>query len=240
MKRLLLFSALLFVASPSFSQQITGKELLEKTIQFHDPNGNWETANLYLFISDSSPKRKKLRTSKIYINNLENGFRLQKEADNLAIESGVLNDSCFAKIEGIETTNKVQEEKYRIGCERTKWTRNYYTYLYGLPMKLKDAGTIVSPKVKTTEFQGKSYLTLEVHYDSATGSDTWFFFINPKTYQMEGYKFYHNSKPDGGEYITLEGLTEVGGMKIPKKRSWYTNKERKFLGTDDIVESAKM
>ncbi len=25
--------------------------------------------------------------------------------------------------------------------------RNYYTYLYGLPMKLKDLGRIISPRV---------------------------------------------------------------------------------------------
>ena len=33
--------------------------------------------------------------------------------------------------------------------------QNYYTYLYGLPMKLKDAGTIIHEKVALKKFKGE-------------------------------------------------------------------------------------
>jgi hypothetical protein len=39
--------------------------------------------------------------------------------------------------------------------------RNYYTFLYGLPMKLADPGTIIDPVVVKKEFMGKEYLVLK-------------------------------------------------------------------------------
>jgi hypothetical protein len=34
--------------------------------------------------------------------------------------------------------------------------KNYYTYLYGLPMKLNDAGTIINPMVERKSLWEKS------------------------------------------------------------------------------------
>ena len=42
---------LLLISITSFSQKITGNELLEKAIQFHDPKGNWETFKGELFFN---------------------------------------------------------------------------------------------------------------------------------------------------------------------------------------------
>ena len=37
-------------------------------------------------------------------------------------------------------------QQQRFNCERTTKMRNYYVYLYGLPMKLKDPGTKIDPR----------------------------------------------------------------------------------------------
>jgi hypothetical protein len=52
----LLSLLLLFTSIISFSQDITGDELLEKSIQFHDPNGNWERFEGALFVTMETPK----------------------------------------------------------------------------------------------------------------------------------------------------------------------------------------
>jgi hypothetical protein len=56
--------------------------------------------------------------------------------------------------------------------------QNYYTYLYGLPMKLKDPGTI-SSVVNRKNFLGKEYLVLKVKYEESIGTDSWYFILNP-------------------------------------------------------------
>jgi hypothetical protein len=41
-----------------------------------------------------------------------------------------------------------KRKKYNLTETRAKFMKNYYTYLYGLPMKLNDAGTIINPMVE--------------------------------------------------------------------------------------------
>ena len=70
--------------------------------------------------------------------------------------------------------------------------------------------------------------------------DVWFFYFDPGTYAMEIYQFY-KGEPDGagkdtGEYILLSGMEEVEGIKMPKTRAWYYNKDDKYLGTDILEE----
>jgi hypothetical protein len=113
--------------------------------------------------------------------------------------------------------------------------RDYYGYLYGLPMKLKDKGTQIEDKIKRVKFQGKEYLSIKVTYEAKVGKDTWYFYFNPATYALEGYRFYHDESKNDGEYITLEGLETVQGIKIPKTRAWYVNKDDKFLGKDILL-----
>jgi hypothetical protein len=78
---------------------------------------------------------------------------------------------------------------------------------------------------------------LKVTYDPEKGSDTWYFYFDPKTYALAAYQFYHDPAKNDGEYILLEGEAEVGSMRLPKRRSWFTNKEDRFLGTDLLREA---
>ncbi len=113
--------------------------------------------------------------------------------------------------------------------------KNYYTYLYGLPMKLKDQGTLIDPKVYQKTFKGKMYKVLKVTYKESVGNDTWYFYFDPETYAMEVYQFYHNEEKNDGEYIILNDLQEINGIKMPKIRAWYYNKDDTYLGTDTLT-----
>jgi hypothetical protein len=114
--------------------------------------------------------------------------------------------------------------------------KNYYTYLYGLPMKLKDPGTQISEKIERKYFKGKQYLVLKATYDEAIGSDVWFFYFNPETYAMEVYQFFKGDPlgkgKDTGEFILLTETVTINDIKIPKNRAWYYNKDDSYLGTD--------
>ena len=54
---------------------------------------------------------------------------------------------------------------------------------------------------------------------------------------MEVYQFYKTDengkiKPDSGEYILLTETELISGIKMPKNRAWYYNKNDGYLGTD--------
>lgn len=121
-----------------------------------------------------------------------------------------------------------------MNCERAKMFKNYYIYLYGWPMKLKDKGTIINQKVTTKTCKGKEYLVLKANYSKEVGKDIWCFYFDPETYAMEVYQFFHDESKNDGEYILLSEEEIIEDIKIPKIRKWYYIKEDGYLGTDVI------
>ncbi|MEO0875473.1 MAG: hypothetical protein AAFY48_12785, partial [Bacteroidota bacterium] len=57
----------------------------------------------------------------------------------------------------------------------------------------------------------------------------------PGTYALSGYRFYHDEADNDGEYILVEGEAQVGQLRLPAKRHWYTHGDRRYLGSDEIV-----
>lgn len=235
MKKIILLLSILFSVT-SFSQELTGDELLEKAIQFHDPNNHWSTFNGEFLVTMEIPE-KSSRKSKININLPKEYFSVKAIRDTIVTEYTVDKSICSVAINGDKNPSEEIKKKYSLSCERANMYKNYYTYLYGLPMKLKDEGTIIHQKVVKKTFKGKEYLVLKVTYNKEVGKDNWYFYFDPKTYAMEVYQFFKEKK-DSGEYILLSGLEIINEVKIPKIRVWYYNKDNTHLGTD-ILSSKK-
>jgi len=227
---------LLFIAVSGFSQTMTGDELLEKAIQFHDPNGNWNTFKGELFVTMETPKNAD-RKSKINIDLPNQYFSVLAKRDTIITEFIVDKENCTFSLNGKQDLSVDLKKKYSLNCERADLYKNYYTYLYGLPMKLKDDGTIIHQKVEKRQFKGKEYLVLKATYNKEVGKDSWYFYFNPETFAMEVYQFFKDTK-DSGEYILLSGIETINAIKMPKVRAWYYNKDNNYLGTD-ILSTTK-
>lgn len=207
------------------------EELLEKSIKFHDPADNWAKFDATLTLVGERPNGSS-RTTQVSFNNVKETFVMKSVRDSLQLEQALIKDSCIIKVNGSTSISDEQQKKYRLDCKRTTLMRNYYGYLYGLPMKLKDKGTIIDEKVSKVKFLDKEYLSIRVTYEAEVGKDIWYFYFDPSSYALSGYRFYHDETKNDGEYITLEKLETVQGIKMPKIRSWYINKDDKFLGKD--------
>ncbi|THD69444.1 hypothetical protein E7Z59_03705 [Robertkochia marina] len=232
-----LLPILLFVITFTSCNPIPdGEALLNKSIAYHDPEGNWPQFKGALTIELTTPDQP-VRNSELTLNLPENRFTAKTTRDTIVTYREFSHDSCTFELNGRTDLSAEEIEAHRGTCERTEMMKNYYTYLYGLPMKLRDPGTHIDPQVTRKTFQGQEYLVLKATYDPEVGKDTWYFYMNPETYAMEVYQFFHDENEVDGEYIILKDLMEVQGMRIPKSRSWYTNKEDKFLGTDLLVNA---
>ncbi len=218
---------------PLQAQSLSAEEVLQKAIAFHDPNGNWESLNTTFKVVMETPDRP-LRTSTIAVDFPQQEFTLDVEQDGNSYSYIINKDSCEITLNGSNDISEEEAEKFRLNCERGNFMKDYYTYLYGLPMKLNDPGTHLDPNVQNKTFKGKKYLTLKVTYEAEVGTDTWYFYFDPTTYAMEVYQFYHEESKNDGEYILLNGLEEINGIKMPKTRAWYLNKDNKYLGTDTL------
>jgi len=233
MKNCIFLLALLLSHNFNIAQSLTGSQLLEKAIEYHDPQGQWLTFNHTLNVTMTTPDAPD-RVSKITINLPKRFFQVIATKEVTTTEYTIDKGNCTIALNGKTNISDEELKANNLSCERANRYKNYYTYLYGLPMKLKDPGTIIHEKVERKTFKGKSYLALKVSYDKAVGSDVWYFYFNPKTYAMEVYQFYHDEAKNDGEYILLSETETIVGIRMPKIRAWYTNKENKYLGTDTL------
>ncbi|MCH3883617.1 DUF6503 family protein [Tenacibaculum aquimarinum] len=229
MKKLITILLLAF-AFQGISQELTGEQLLEKAIEYHDPNGNWNTFNGELFVTMKTPKSD-ARKSQIKINFPQEYFYVKASRGENTTEYTVEKEACTIVFNG-EVPSAALKKEHKLSCERANLFKNYYTYLYGLPMKLKDNGTIIHPKTERKTFKGKEYLVLKVSYEKEVGKDTWYFYFNPNNYAMEIYQFFKDESKNDGEYILLTEEETINGIKFPKNRAWYYNKDDGYLGTD--------
>ena len=105
-----------------------------------------------------------------------------------------------------------------------------------MPMKLRDPGTRLDPAVKRTELDGRAVLALRVTYAPEVGGDTWYFYVDPRTFALAGCRFYHDESANDGEYIVFEG--EVEGprrLRLPKLRRWHMNRDGEYIAVDEVL-----
>jgi hypothetical protein len=217
MNRILLIIIVLgfYSCKTKTAEPVTGRDFILKSIQYHDPKGSWTTLKATFVIQDSLPAG---RDSRFYEFSLDNK-----------------QSKMVYKIKGLHYivwNDSVQVFEGEVEKERALRMRNYYSYLWGLPMKLMDSGTEIEDLVKTEILDGVSYHVVRVPYEK----DIWYFYLEPDTYRMAAYKFYQDEPNQKGEVIYLENEVEFQGMKIPANRSWYRTEISEFLGTDQLLE----
>lgn len=232
MKSKALIYVIFFIAfAKAYAQQLTGQQVIEKAISYHDPFGNWTSFNGEFTLKLEMPD-KPIRKSTVTINIPDEYFNVTTLQDGTSTFKEVTKGQCRYTD---ETNNVLTALTTEEACERSVMFKNYYSYLYGLPMKLKDPGTIIGQKASLKRFKGKEYLVVRVTYDDKVGSDVWQFYFDPITYAMEVYQFFKGTDETTGEYILLTDIATVNGIKMPKDRAWYYNKDNSYLATDKLV-----
>ncbi|MCG9971835.1 DUF6503 family protein [Christiangramia crocea] len=217
-------------------EELKPEDIISKSIAYHDPSNQWQSFNDTLNIELVAPDAP-IRFSTVVIDRPGDYFSLEAIRDTLTKTFIIDKKECILKLNGSKEISSEEAKKHDLNCDRAYLYKDYYEYLYGLPMKLLDPGTNLKSMEKVT-FMDKKYLKVKVTYDKEVGSDIWNFYFNPETYALEVYQFFKTDKtsgeiiPDSGEYILLDGLEEVGGIKMPKSRKWFYNSNDKLLGTD--------
>lgn len=215
------------------TQEIDASTIIARSIAFHDPDGRWSEGAFRLEIIGTRPLAGPTFT-RVVIDNGAGSFRYERERWGQKIESTVVGNECDSRLDGSAELTPEQIERFGLSCEAMRRTRDYHVYLYGLPMKLRDAGTRIEPEPRATEFEGRQAWEVKVTYDPEVGSDTWYFYFDPETYELVGYRFYHDESANDGEYIVLDRSVEGAGLRIPKVRSWFTHEDDRLLGTDTV------
>lgn len=211
-------AAILLMLLASCDSKLTGSKLIQKSIEYHDPKGQWQEVNKVFYFVDSRPG-KPFRQYTVQIDLPNNYFKYINNRENLVYE-----------VDGENCLSASSESK---DCERAIMLRNYYGYLWGLPMKIMDKGTEIEKEFKVEDLDGIEAFVVRVPYKK----DIWYFYLHPDTYAILAYKFFQDEEKQLGEIIYLKEEVIVGEMKIPAERSWYRTEDGEFLGTDFLLKT---
>lgn len=210
---------------------MTANELLDKSIAYHDPDNNWDnldaTLNFKTTMADNSERKRTIR-----INNKMNTFTFDSQYEEGHLQYIVNNNIGEAQWDGNTSVPEEMAKKYRISNDIAVMYRNYYSYLYGMPMKLRDPGTLIEPLVEKVNFYDKTYDRIRVTYDPTVGTDTWYFYFNTESHALEAYQFFKDESKNDGEYILFKETKVINNVRIPRIRHWFYNNNQKFLASD--------
>jgi hypothetical protein len=231
----LMISLLLLAATTQVPALQSGPALLAKTIAYHDPDGSWMEQRVEFSIETGYADGRTL-VRLATVDYASAAYRDRVEEGGRVLEQEVRGDSCRLSVDGSEEADAALLDELGLSCESARRRRDYVSYLWGLPMKLKDPGAHVADEVHHARFQDRDVLDLTVDYDPEVGTDVWHMYIDPATARLVGYAFYKTPAEENGEYIVLEEERAVGTARIPAKRHWYEIPGGAFLGTDTLLE----
>jgi hypothetical protein len=213
---------------------LTAKELLDRSIAYHDPQGSWDRGAFEIAEVASRPDGTGHRNV-LRFDNARGRFELDGSVDGRALALAVENDRVVARLDGKANLSAEELERYRLNPAQVLTRRNRDLYLWGLPMKLKDPGTRLDPRVEAVHFAGRAVYQLRVTYDAGVGSDTWYFFLDRETCALVGHRFHHGESAGDGEYAVLSEEIRGHGLRLPRVRKWYTNKGNEPVITHTIL-----
>lgn len=208
-------------------------EVLQRSIQFHDPQDKWPGAALH-FVIDEPRIQNPERLSEVFLNNTEATFAINRRYGNTLVTRGIIRDSCYSLVDSVlvspEDTATIR--LHRLECERTQGYRNFYRLLNGMPMSLHVPEVQLLPETGQDTFGGKPALRITARFNDPVIGEEWAVYFDPDNYQLLGYGY---AAEGAGEYIRLDGLAEAGGMKLPRMRHWYNRMDNSYLGSDIYV-----
>ena len=127
MKNLLILSILVF-SSSVFSQELTGKTLLESAIKYHDPYGNWNSFKGNLFITMEIPKKPN-RDSDIVIDLPNQFFSVESSFKTRMRGQGVIAQQ-------VKQTMNLAKKKYLKDRTSLSLDKSYYLALKNQQLRL--------------------------------------------------------------------------------------------------------
>ncbi len=217
-------------------QSMTSADVVARSLALHDPAGAWYQRAHRLKVRETRPEAED-RLTDIVLDFPAGLFVMTTMRDGRRIEMRLQDQGgCVATLDGSTEVAEADRKKYRMDCEGIAWWRGYQEYLYGLPMKIRDAGATLAPDAESATFNGRETLSVRVSYDPTVGSDVWYFFFDPATYALVGARFYHDEAKNDGEYLYFEEQISAGGIVLPRVRAWYYNSDDRYLAKD-IIEA---
>lgn len=220
------------------SSTLSGPEIVDRSIRYHDPDSDWFRAIVTMELRETRPEGID-RDASLVLDVVAGEFDYEARIGDHTIRRALLDGDCLTSLDGRTELTHEEQQEHGLDCARIGRYRDYYRYVWGIPMVLTDPGTIIDPDASFSELDGEKALRVRVTYDEEVGTDVWYFYFDPETFAVRGARFFHDESANDGEVIVFEGEISAGSLTLPRERHWYTNAEDRHLGSD-LLDSLEL
>ena len=228
---LIFLSILLISCNDQEMQQekvnISGQELWEKTIAYHDPNGKWDSYAGKMHMVTVIGKNQVFEEI-IEINKTENFYKCTWIDKDTEVIKGIKNGEYFFGINEDSNPSEQLKSQYGLSEDNTSSFKEHHTCHFGLPMELKTSGMTVEENVEVVEHDGRKYFALtfigmpdkvkHLYYEGKL-----VLYIDPVTFGMR--KIERESTKYPPDYTILSGEIDVNNVIIPHMKGVFRSED---------------
>lgn len=236
MKKFLCFSFLCLIScflfysnGQSKVKNVTGQEILEQTIKYHDPNNMWNSYKGKLFEVTVFPSKYVVKET-IEIDN-ENDFYLSTCFQDFGIlKRGIeKGKSIFSLNDKPDIPDNIKNN-WGISDEDIKIFSVEHHSHFGLPMVLKNSGMKLNKEVEIADFDGRKCYALKFIGDSDLVRNSFcegerVLYIDMNDYAMRG------EKNSNFIHAIFSGEIDINGIKVVHSKAFYTEEGEKLFSS---------
>ncbi len=214
----------------------TANDILTKSIQTHDPNGNWNNASFSIYIQEPRLGNP-VRYSEVKLNNKDNSFELKRNREEHVSTHIVDKDgTSITYLDDKIETDTLLINKYRLNPNRNKGYQRFYKVLLGLPMSLNSKKITLNEDVITSSFNKEQCYKLSVILGEPLFSKHWNVFFSKENNKIVGLEMVFPKDPNKGERLVFEGEFIINNdIIIPRIRHWRELNDA-YSGSDIILK----
>lgn len=196
-------------------------EIINKSVTFHDQHNHWSKLNAqFNFDSKFSIATFPQETLNISMNVKTDAFHYHNPKRKVKVQ--YINDVCSA-------------DSCTGACKGYSWTKSFYPYIWGLPMKLKDPGYTPEKDWAECIFNMYPCYSVKMNYEN----ENFIYYFDQSDFQLRGFQFLKNDESKHGEIVTLKGLHTFDGIKFPAHRTWL-NLDSSLIGTNEVLKITQL
>lgn len=218
--------------------EITSSFALQQAITYHNPSTEWATFSDTLYMEAERPNGRKQHTA-VYLDVARNICFIKDSTFQSVTTYKQIGNSCEIIHNGIVIKPQCSNDHTTPTCASFQQLKDYYAFLYGLPMRLTADGVALTDTIQRIRANNIDYIVIEARCQADRNNAIWWFYLHPTTYRMERYQFFKTDTAGAlqasiGQYLRLSGEYFVGGMNIPQQKEWYSTDNDSLLGIDKL------
>ena len=138
----------------AFQGDALATDWLDRCLAYHDPDHGWADFAYTLELHESRPDGT-IRSVAVTLDKKSERFIYEADINGDQVFRSQIGEQISVLLNGSAEIDPASAKKYRLSEEEVVFFRNYYLFLYGIPAKLKDAGTNMQEFAVKATFMGQ-------------------------------------------------------------------------------------